>query len=419
VLGGLLLGLPPEVQAQALATIPPEAMYHPAHQTIYRHVRSLDEAKQPIDEITLIASLRQSGELDTVGGTGVIHGLSDQVPTWHNILHYAKIVRERWLRRQLLAASDALRESVRDHEQSVEDICVQSTSQLADVATQGQSASCSVGTAVKAALDELENVRRGSKASIGIPTGLMDLDRRLKGLTPRVLHVIAARPGMGKTALACDIVRRSNVSAMYVSLEMDRVALAHRLICASGRFDGEQYQEGCTFGIGELAKHADRVGGMPLRLVDKGVRSISTLQAAVLREKARYDIRLLVLDYLQLLSPTSGRRDNREREVAEISRGLQEIATEIGVTVIALSQLNRQCEQRDNKRPIMSDLRESGAIEQDAHTVMLLYRDDYYHQESSNPGVAEIKIAKNRNGPTGIVEVRWNAQSMTFEDLEA
>lgn len=423
VLGAMMLGPPADQAALVLSTLEQSDFFSPACAAIFGAIADIASERAGCDETAVAAKLRSKGQLESAGGSAAILGLTDLVPTAANVLHYASIVRERSIRRGVINAATATIEHAYDGATSVSDLCADANRRMSELAARGVCEAVPIRSAVRDALAQVEAWRKNPTKTSGWKSGITDYDRLTSGMQPGTLNIVAARPGMGKSAFACDIIRRSGARALYVSYEMDRTAVAHRMLCAEGRINSELYYSARLpeSDRPSIASAGGRLARLPIWLLDRGAATIEDLRALATRHHARHGLDLLAVDYLQMMT-VARRRHSREQEVAEISRGLRELSRDLGICVIGVSQLNRACESRDNKRPLMSDLRESGSIEQDAHTITLLYRDDVYKQPNQDGSVdldyiAEFNLAKNRNGPTRTVRAQWDAQSMTFANL--
>ncbi len=423
VLGAMML----EVGAvsDAIGGLKADHFYRPAHAKVFEAMRALYDRSEPIDEITLQARLKENGSLEEVGGVSFLASLSDGVPSAANIAHYAKIVRERALIRRLIATTSSIAtkgyEGTTDIEQLLEDAEVSSFESTSD---RYQRSYSSMNELVKEAFKAIEK-RFEEKSSItGVPTGFSEFDKMTAGLQPSDLIIVAGRPSMGKTALALNMAQSAAVeqgkSVAVFSLEMAKQQLVMRMLCSQARIDASRMRGGFLKDSDwpKLAKAAGQLSQAPIYIDDTGAISILEMRAKCRRLQADKGLDLIMVDYLQLMRGSSSSDGSREREISEISRGLKALARELSVPVIALSQLNRSLEQRQDKRPMLSDLRESGAIEQDADVITFVYRDEYYNPESEDKGLAEIIIGKQRNGATGTVKLTFLKQFTLFADLQ-
>ena len=397
----------------------PESFYNPAHQAIYQAMESLYEGRSPIDAVTLTNQLKKQKQLKQAGGASRIAELSNLVSTAANVEHYAKLVVEAHVKRRIIQLSGELSEKAFDP--SVE------TNELMDIAEQkvfkvSQTRSDKAFTPLKDTLVEsferLDELQRSGDDLRGLPTGFVDLDRILAGLQRSNLVVLAARPGMGKTALALNIAQYVAASAGrkvgFFSLEMSKEELVDRLLVSQADIDAWRLKTG-RLDQQDFLKLSDAMGVLadaPLFIDDTPGMSIYEMRTKARRLATEQDIDLIVMDYLQLAHGQT--RDNRVQEVGEISQGLKNIARELRIPVLALSQLNRAVESRGDKAPQLSDLRESGSIEQDSDVVMFLYREDEDIRESM-----KLKVAKHRNGPLGTIDLFFRGDRIKFFDTES
>ena len=423
VLGAMML----EVGAvsDAIGGLKADHFYRPAHAKVFEAMRELYDRSEPIDEITLQARLREGGALEEVGGVSFLASLSDGVPSAANISHYAKIVRERALLRRLIAATSSIAtkgyEGTTDIEQLLDDAEVSIFEITSD---RDQRSFSTMNELVKEAFKAIEKRFEDKTTITGVPTGFSDFDKMTAGLQPSDLIIVAGRPSMGKTALALNMAQSAAVEqgkrVAVFSLEMAKEQLVMRMLCSQARIDASRMRGGFLKDSDwpKLAKAAGQLSQAPIYIDDTGAISILEMRAKCRRLQADKGLDLIMVDYLQLMRGSSSSDGSREREISEISRGLKALARELSVPVIALSQLNRSLEQRQDKRPMLSDLRESGAIEQDADVITFVYRDDYYNPESEDKGLAEIIIGKQRNGATGTVKLTFLKQFTLFADLQ-
>lgn len=418
VIGALLLGGSFDEVSEYLQA---EDWYFRKHQAIYTAMQALSARSEAIDYLTVTRELETSGAIETVGGSSYLAEILAEVASASNILSHAKAIKELSLLRGLMRIGQTL---VYDTEQKkpADVIATEAERQLFTTMWARQVRAWRTSTEVmNEAVDHLDAMqKRGNKLS-GIPTGLADLDRMLGGWQPSDLVILAARPSMGKTALMCGAALEAAHAGYHVaisSLEMSTRQLGTRMIALLSRQDVFAVNNGRLTGEGLwAASHAAmNIGALPMKLDDSGLVTMEQLRAKVRQLKVKGQVDVLFVDYLQLMN-SKGRRDSRQVEVSEISRGLKLLAKELNITVVALSQLSRACEQREDKRPILSDLRESGSIEQDADIVIGLYRDEVYNPESIDKGTAEILIRKHRNGPIGDVRVTFIEKSARFENL--
>ncbi len=403
--------------------------YRHEHQLIYAAIGALINASKPADVITVFEQLQNQGHADAAGGLGYLNSLAQYVPSASNIRRYAEIVRERSILRKLVKASDEIATAAFNPKgRAVDKILDEAEQKIFNIGEEGsrmKQGFQSMDSLVVDLLDRVQEMADNPNDITGVPTGFHDLDKMTSGLQPGDLVVLAARPSMGKTAFAINIAEHvalnEGLPVAVFSMEMGAAQLAVRVVGSIGRVDQGHLRTGKLTDEEwpRLTEAIERLRTVSLHIDETPGLTPSELRANS-RRLARQcgKLGLIVVDYLQLMSGSSGSDgDNRATELGEISRGLKMLAKELQCPVIALSQLNRGVEQRTDKRPMMSDLRESGAIEQDADIIMFIYRDDYYNKDSKDPGVAEIIIGKQRNGPTGTVRLAFLKPLTRFESL--
>ena len=379
-----------------------------------------------MDLVTLAEELSRRGELDGVGGISYLMQLSEATPTAAYAEHYARIVAEKWtLRRLIQAAGEAMRLAY-EEAGSLDEILDQAGKRILEVAlAQTEVEARSMRELVHETFEHIEALFQNKGETAGVRTGFKELDQLIGTLAPGSLNIIAARPAMGKTAFALTIAQhaalKEGVGVGIYSLEMPAAQLVLRMMCSEARIDMNRVRLGqlSDRDFSRLVDVAGRLSEAPIFIDDTPDLTLMELRARARRLRSQHNVGLIIIDYLQLMSgPGGGQKgENRQQEIAAISRGLKALARELGVPVIALSQLSRAVEARPNKRPMLSDLRESGSIEQDADLVMFIYRDEYYNPHSEKAGIAEIIVGKQRNGPTGTVELQFHAQHVRFNDL--
>lgn len=422
VLGGILLDN--QSIDVVLDKIRAEDFYRAAHRSIFASMMDLNDRREPIDVVTLSQQLRTRGKLEEAGGLENLSRLAGLVPSAANVSYYAKVVKEMALRRQVIhEASDIIGEAFQV-EGEVEEFLDTIEQRILGVSENRISKSfCRIGELVQDSIKLVEKLYDRKEPVTGVPTGFDRLDLMTAGFQPSDLIIIAARPSMGKTALALCIgqyvgITEKQAIAIF-SLEMSKEQLVLRMLCSEARVDNSKVRTGH---LGErdfprLVDAASRIADAPIFIDDTPALTITELRAKARRLHREHKLSLIVVDYLQLMrSPAYSH--SREQEISDISRSLKAIAKELHVPVIALSQLNRSVESRNDKRPMMSDLRESGAIEQDADIIMFIYRDEVYFPESVDKGVAELIISKQRTGPTGTVRVAFSPEFTRFDRLE-
>jgi len=422
VLGGMLLSK--DAIADVVEQIRGTDFYRPAHEMIYDAIMDLYGRGEPADAITVTATLTRRGEIGRVGGPSYLHTLISSVPTAANAGYYAAIVRERAILRRLVEAGTRIVQmGYAADGGDAETIVNNAQAEMYAVSERRTTEDyVPLGSVIESTIDEIEASSHRGDGMIGVPTGFADLDQLTNGLHPGQMIVIAARPAIGKSTIGLDIVRSASIkngmTSVVFSLEMSKNEITMRLLSAEAKIPlqnmrkGTMREEDWT----RLARTMGQVSEAPLFIDDSPNMTLMEIRAKCRRLKQRHDLRLVVIDYLQLM--TSGKRvESRQQEVSEFSRALKLLAKELEVPVIAISQLNRGAEQRTDKRPAMSDLRESGSIEQDADIVILLHREDAYERESPRAGEADLIVAKHRNGPTDNIVVAFQGHYSRFVDM--
>ena len=401
--------------------------YRYEHRLVFSSVSTLINANRAADVITVFEHLQTQGKADEIGGLAYLNSLAQYVPSSANIRRYAEIVRERSILRKLISVSDEIATSAMSTKgKPVPLILDEAEQKIFNIGEEGarmRQGFQSMGNLVVQLLDRVEEMSQNPNDITGVPTGFFDLDRMTSGMQAGDLIVLAARPSMGKTALAINIAEnvalKEGLPVAVFSMERGASQLAIRIVGSIGRIDQTRLRTGKLLDEEwpRLTEAVERLRNVSLSIDETPGLTPSELRANARRlARSCGKLGLVVVDYLQLMTGSSGSDgDNRATELGEISRGLKMLATELQCPVIALSQLNRGVEQRTDKRPMMSDLRESGAIEQDADVIMFIYRDDYYNKDSKEPGVAEIIIGKQRNGPTGTVKLTFLKPITKFE----
>ncbi|MFF0725052.1 replicative DNA helicase [Streptomyces sp. NPDC004134] len=423
VLGGMLLSK--DAIADVVEVLKGHDFYRPAHETVFTAILDLYARGEPADPITVSAELTKRGELARVGGASYLHTLVQSVPTAANAEYYAEIVHQRAILRRLVEAGTRITQMGYAADGEVDDIVNSAQAEIYAVTEQRTAEDyLPLGEIMEGALDEIEAIGSRSGQMSGVPTGFTDLDSLTNGLHPGQMIVVAARPAMGKSTLALDFARacsiKSNLPSVIFSLEMGRNEIAMRLLSAEARVALHHMRSGSMTDDDwtRLARRMPEVTGAPLYIDDSPNLSMMEIRAKCRRLKQRNDLRMIVIDYLQLMQTGGSRRpESRQQEVSEMSRNLKLLAKELEVPVIALSQLNRGPEQRTDKKPMVSDLRESGSIEQDADMVILLHREDAYEKESPRAGEADLIVAKHRNGPTATITVAFQGHYSRFVDM--
>ena len=421
VLGGMLLSK--DAIADVVESLRASDFYKPAHETIYEAILSLYGHGSPADAITVADELKKRGELTRVGGASYLHTLIASVPTAANAQYYAEIVKEHAIMRRLIEAGTKIAQLGYANETEVDTLVDQAQAEIYAV-TDGNAKedSVSFSEALEETINEIDANSNRPDGVYGVPTDFIEFDELTGGLHGGQMIVIAARPGVGKSTLALDIARSAAIhhqmTTVFFSLEMSRTELAMRILSAEGKISMGRLKKGDlnTEGWTNLATLQGRIDSAPLFIDDSPNMTLMEIRAKCRRLKQRNDLKLVVLDYLQLMS--SGKKvESRQQEVSEFSRSLKLLAKELDVPVIALSQLNRGSEQRTDKRPMVSDLRESGSIEQDADMVILLHREDMYNPDSERVGEADMIIAKHRGGPTRTIPLAFSGKYSRFNNM--
>ncbi len=421
VLGGMMLSK--DAIADVVEILRGPDFYRPAHELIYDAIVDLYGRGEPADVVTISDHLTKKQELQRIGGPAYLHNLAQSVPTAANAAFYAEIVRERAILRRLVEAGTKIVQLGHSADGEVDAIVNEAQSEIYNVAENRQSEDyVSLSEVLVPTIDEIETNASHDGGLTGIPTGFRELDELTHGFNGGQMIIVAARPAMGKSTLALDFARaaavQNGMTAAFFSLEMGRNEIAMRLLSAEARIQFQDLRKGDIRDEDwdKMSLAVDRLNEVPLFIDDSPNMSLMEIRAKCRRLKQRNNLKLIVLDYLQLLS--SGKRvESRQQEVSEFSRTLKLLAKELDVPIIALSQLNRGSEQRTDKRPQVSDLRESGSIEQDADMVLLLHRDEVYDKESPRAGEADIIVAKNRNGPTRDIVVAFQGHYARFQDM--
>jgi replicative DNA helicase len=401
-----------------------EDFYKAAHQTIFEAMSILSDKREPIDLITLGQQLRSMGQLDAVGGVQSLSYLASAVPNAANVAYYARMIKEMSIRRRLIHESSDIINSAFELDGDIEEFLDTTEQRILGVSDfRVNSSFHRVSEIVQDSIRIVEKLYDQKEAVTGVPSGLVKLDKMTAGFQPSDLVVVAARPSMGKTALVLGwsqfvgIYHRKPVA--FFSLEMSKEQLVLRMLCSESRINNSNVRTGSLSerDFARIVDGASRISEAEIFIDDTPAITITELRAKARRLHRDHQLGLIIVDYLQLLrSPAYSH--SREQEISDISRSLKALAKELHVPVVALSQLNRSVESRTDKRPMMSDLRESGAIEQDADLIMFIYRDEVYNKETPDRGVAEIIISKQRTGPTGAIRVAFSGEHTRFDNLE-
>jgi len=423
VLGAMLIEK--EAIAKVVEILQPGDFYREAHRLVFQAILELFNRNDGVDMITVIEVLRKEDKLEAAGGIAYITSLANSVPTAANVIYHARIVEEKSLLRQLIHAATNIAGMGYDANDEVPLILDSAEKMILDVA--GRKVGHDFTPIKNILLDTFTKIEGlyASKGGItGLPTGFKDLDKLMSGLQPSDLVLIAARPSMGKTAFVLNIAQHVAIKekqpVAFFSLEMSKEQLVQRMLCAEAPIDAQRLRNGDLEENDwkKLVIAADRLSSAPIYIDDTAGISVVEMRAKARRLKIEHGLKLIVIDYLQLMQGgTSGKGENRQQEISEISRFLKSLARELDVPVLALSQLSRQVESRQVKRPMLSDLRESGSLEQDADIVTFLYREDYYDPDTEKKNITEVIVAKHRNGPVDTVQLFFHKQFTKFQDL--
>lgn len=421
VLGSMLIE--EEAIATAVEILDDRCFYKEAHRYIFQAALTLYSANKAVDLVTLTEELKKRNLLDEVGGPSYLTLLATHVPTAANIEHYAHIVKEKAILRDLIRTSTHIAQEAYDSLSDPDTLLDKAESLIFDIANRRlRRGFIPMKDIIKDSIEMIDNIYQKKGLITGIPTGFVDLDRQTAGLQPSDLIIIAGRPSMGKSAFISSIAEHVAVTnklpTAIFSLEMSKEHLVQRMLCSHARIDHHSVRSGTLpkSDWPKLTQAAGKLADAPIFIDDTPNISSLELRAKARRLKSHHDIKLIIMDYLQLMNEPSF-SDNRQQEISVISRNLKALARELGIPIIAVSQLSRAPEKRETFRPRLSDLRESGAIEQDADVVILLFREEYYNPKDENKGIAEIIIGKQRNGPVGSVEVLFIKEYTRFENL--
>lgn len=401
-----------------------EDFYSTRYGILFEAMDQLSKEGKPADLIQVQDRVRQNGAPPEVSGMEFLREILSSVPTSANIRHYAEIVKNKSILRRLIKTAQTIENECYESKDNIENILYNAEKNITGVTQSGSSEEIQpISEVVIEALDRMQAAAKAGGKITGIATGFTDLDYKMAGLQNSDLVLVAARPSMGKTAFVLNIAQyvsvKHNTTTAIFSLEMSKLQLVNRIISMESKVDSKNIRTGNLSPAewSNIAEGASNVGTSHIIIEDTPGISVAELRSKCRKFKRDNNLGLIIIDYIQLMSG-GGKSESRQQEVSEISRALKGVARELNVPVIALSQLSRSVESRPDKRPMLSDLRESGAIEQDADVVMFIYREDYYKKDTDRPGVAEIIIAKQRNGPTGTVELGWIADLTKFVNLE-
>jgi len=421
VLGSTLIE--EEAIGQAVEIVNPSLFYKDAHKKIFQAITDLYTLNKPVDLVTLTEELKKRGSLDEVGGVAYLTELTVTVPTAANVQHYARIVKEKAILRNLINTATHIVTQSYDGQQDAGTLLDKAEKMIFDIAgSQLQGVSVALKDIIKDSIETIEGFYRRKAHVTGLPTGFDDLDEMTAGLHSGDLIVIAGRPSMGKSALAACIAEYIGVheqkAVAVFSLEMSKEQLVQRMLCSHARVELQKARSGYLTQSDwpKLVTAAGKLAEAPIYIDDSAGLSALELRAKARRLKARHNIELIIVDYLQLMSGAS-RTENRQQEISDICRSLKTLVKELNVPLIAISQLSRAPEKRETYRPRLSDLRESGAIEQDADLVILLFREEYYNPKETNKGITDVIIAKQRNGPVGTQKLMFLSEYTRFEGI--
>lgn len=398
--------------------------YRDAHKTIFAAMLTLFEKREPHDLITLTSLLSDQNKLEQVGGASYLASLTDIIPFSGTLVHHAQIIRKKSVLRRLIQTTAEVTARCYDTQDDIETLIDQAEKTIFEIAHSNKGQGFQpMATIVPRAFERITRLFDKQEHITGVATGYDELDRMTAGLQPAELIILAARPSMGKTALSMNIVQHAaligKVPVAVFSLEMSMESLALRMLCSVGRIDSQRMRTGKLHDNDwpKLTRATGMLSDAPIHIDDTAGLTVLEMRAKARRLMSEHNLGLIVVDYLQLMQGKSN-SENRAQEISEISRSLKAMAKELNVPVLALSQLNRSLENRTDKRPQLSDLRESGAIEQDADVIMFIYRDEVYNRAEDNPnrGMAEVIIGKQRNGPTGVVKMTFLGEYTTFEN---
>ena len=423
VLGAMLMDK--DAVAAALEICTPDDFYSRQYGVLFECMGELFNEGKPVDLITVQEKLRSKDTAPEAGSMEFVRGIVENVPTSANIRSYANIVHEKAVKRRLIKVNEEIANTCYADRDSMDDVLAETESRIFRL-LQGRGASelVPIDRVTLTVMERIQDAFLNGAAVTGIPTGFIDLDNKTSGLQPSDLVLIAARPSMGKTAFVLNLVQnaavRKGLNCMIFSLEMSKEQLVNRLLSMESGIDAQKLRTGSLTptDFEQLVEAAVRVSGASGLVIDDtpGI-TVTELRSKCRKRKLETGLDMIIIDYLQLMSGSGKHSESRQQEISEISRNLKQIAREMKAPVIALSQLSRACEQRTEHRPMLSDLRESGAIEQDADVVMFLYRDDYYNKNTDHPNEAEVIIAKQRNGPIGTVTLLWKPETTRFVNI--
>ena len=423
VLGAMLID--EEAIGAVIERLDSSFFYDAAHQRIYESIIRLYSDRKNVDIITLSDRLKTDGGLEVIGGATYLAELVETVPTSANVLHYAEIVKEKGIKRKLIRNATEIVTMSFATDTEVDGLVDEAEKLIFEIASARENQQAvQIKDIVKQTIEKIDLLYQRKETVTGVPTGFLDLDRMTSGLQNSDLIIIAARPSMGKSALAAAMAEHAAIDkglpVAFFSLEMSKEQVVMRTLCSQARVDASRVRTGMLSPPDWplLTRSAAKLSNVPYFIDDTPAISPLELRAKARRLKSAHDIRLLIVDYLQLMRGST-KSENRQQEISEISRSLKALARELRIPIIAISQLSRAVESRQDRRPMLSDLRESGAIEQDADVVILLMREEYYEPKPENLGIAELIVAKQRNGPTGTVRLKFFKEYIRFENLDS
>jgi len=421
VLGSILIDN--DVIHKVAEILSPEDFYKETHQKIYEAMLNLYERGEPLDLITLSDELKKNKVLDKIGGVAYLVQLTEAVPTSANVLNYARIVKEKSLLRNLISAATEIISECYREEEEIEDLLDRAEQLIFSISEfRVKPSFYPIKDVLKETFKIIERLYERKELVTGVPSGFKDLDRLTSGFQPSDLIIVAGRPSMGKTAFCLNIAQyaaiHARVPTAIFSMEMSKEQVAMRMLCSEAKVNASKVRSGflSEAELQKLTLAASILSDSPLVIDDTPALSVLELRAKARRLKREIALGLVIIDYLQLMKGRSS-TERREQEISEISRSLKALAKELQIPVIAISQLSRRAEDRPGRRPQLADLRESGAIEQDADLILFIYRDEVYNPNSQKKGIAEIIIGKQRNGPTGTVELAYVPELTAFKDL--
>ncbi len=422
VIGAMLMDRDAVIAASEIVTA--DEFYQRQYGIMFESMVELFNEGKPVDLVTLQDRLKEKDVPPEVSSLEFVRDIITMVPTSANVRSYANIVREKAVLRKLIKVNEEIANTCYAGKEKLEDILAMTEKSVFDLLqTRNGGDFVPIRQVALNVLEKIETASRNQGAVTGIPTGFIDLDYKTSGMQPSDFILIAARPSMGKTAFVLNLVDyvavKKHMPCMIFSLEMSKEQLVNRMLSMESNVDSQKLRTGSLTDSDwdAVVEGIGIIGGSKLIIDDTPGISITELRSKCRKMKLEYGLSMIIIDYLQLMSGSSKSGDNRQQEISEISRSLKALAREMNAPVVALSQLSRACETRQDHRPMLSDLRESGAIEQDADVVMFLYRDDYYNKDTDKPNVAEVIIAKQRNGPIGTVELLWRPEYTKFVNM--